>query len=135
MQEWEHSGLENREYGRGDPLRWPHNALYPQKLALTSLTSGGRSVGIFPLRAKATDFFLKSGNILWNNVTDSVDTELKYEFDEVYKHPYKYNYCVSGHYPSSCFYLKHNFSETQFCLFLQVEPTQLGPIDRASTCL
>jgi hypothetical protein len=29
------SGLENREYGRGDPLCWPHDTLYPQKLALT----------------------------------------------------------------------------------------------------
>jgi hypothetical protein len=32
--------------GRGDPLRWPRDTLYPQKLALASLTSGGRSVGI-----------------------------------------------------------------------------------------
>jgi hypothetical protein len=36
-------GLENREYGRGDPLSWSHGTLYPQKLALTSLTSVGRS--------------------------------------------------------------------------------------------
>jgi hypothetical protein len=36
--------------GRGDPLRWPRDTLYPQKLALTSLTSGGRSVGIVRLR-------------------------------------------------------------------------------------
>jgi hypothetical protein len=50
------SGLENREYGRGDPLRWPHDILYPQKLALTSPTSGGRSVGIIRLWAKATEF-------------------------------------------------------------------------------
>jgi hypothetical protein len=28
--------------GRRDPLRWPHNTLYPQTLALTSPTSGGR---------------------------------------------------------------------------------------------
>jgi hypothetical protein len=28
--------------GRGDPLRWPRDTLYPQKLALTS---GGRLVG------------------------------------------------------------------------------------------
>jgi hypothetical protein len=35
--------LENREYGRGDPLRWPRGTLYPQKLALTSPTSGGLS--------------------------------------------------------------------------------------------
>jgi hypothetical protein len=27
------SGLENREYGRGDPLRWSRDTLYPQKLA------------------------------------------------------------------------------------------------------
>jgi hypothetical protein len=26
------SCLENREYGRGDPLRWPRDTLYPQKL-------------------------------------------------------------------------------------------------------
>jgi hypothetical protein len=52
------SGLENREYGRGDPLRWPRDALYPQKLALTSSTSGGRSVGIVRLLTKATEFCL-----------------------------------------------------------------------------
>jgi hypothetical protein len=50
------SGLENREYGRGDPLRWPHNTLYKQKLALTSPTGGGRSVGIVRLRTKTTEF-------------------------------------------------------------------------------
>jgi hypothetical protein len=50
------SGLENREYGRGDPLRWPRDILYPQKMALTSPTCGGRSVGIVRLRTKATEF-------------------------------------------------------------------------------
>jgi hypothetical protein len=50
------SGLENREYGLGDPLRWPRDTPYPQKLALTSPASGGRSVGILRLRAKATEF-------------------------------------------------------------------------------
>jgi len=30
--------------------------LYPQKLALTSPTGGGRSVGIVRLRTKATEF-------------------------------------------------------------------------------
>jgi hypothetical protein len=48
-------GLEIREYGRGDLSRWPRGTLYPQKLALTSLTSGGRSVGIVRLRTKATE--------------------------------------------------------------------------------
>jgi hypothetical protein len=46
-----------------------------------------------------------------------------------------YRYCVSEHYSSSCFYLKHNVSETGFCLHLQVEPTQLVLINRASPCL
>jgi hypothetical protein len=31
--------------GRGDPLRWPRDTLYPQKLALISPTSSGRSAG------------------------------------------------------------------------------------------
>jgi hypothetical protein len=39
------SGLESREYGRREPSGWPRGILYPQKLALTSPTSGGRSVG------------------------------------------------------------------------------------------
>jgi hypothetical protein len=36
------SGLENRELGSRDPPRWPRGTLYPQKLALTSPTSGDR---------------------------------------------------------------------------------------------
>jgi hypothetical protein len=44
---------------RGNPLRWPCNTLYPQKLALTSPKSGGRSVGIVRSRTKATEFFLR----------------------------------------------------------------------------
>jgi hypothetical protein len=52
------SGLENREYGRGYPLRWPRDTLCPQKLALTSLTSGCHSVVIVCLRTKATEFVL-----------------------------------------------------------------------------
>jgi hypothetical protein len=43
------SGLESQEYSRRDPSRWPRSALYPQRLALTSLTSGGHSVGISSL--------------------------------------------------------------------------------------
>jgi hypothetical protein len=49
------SGLESREYYRRDPSRWPLGTLYPQKLALTSLTSGGRSVGIVRSRTQATE--------------------------------------------------------------------------------
>jgi hypothetical protein len=50
-------GLENQEYGRRDPSRWPRGTLYPQNLALNSLTSGCRSVGIIRSRTQATEFF------------------------------------------------------------------------------
>jgi hypothetical protein len=55
---WKSSGscLENREYGRKDPSRWPRGTLYPQKLAITSPTSGGRSVGIVRSRTQAMEF-------------------------------------------------------------------------------
>jgi hypothetical protein len=51
------SSLENHEYGHGAPLRWPHDTLYPQKLALTSPICGGRSVSIVHLQTKTTEFF------------------------------------------------------------------------------
>jgi hypothetical protein len=52
-------------------------------------------------------------------------------------------YYVSLLYRSSCLYLKHcpflfytqDVSEPGFCLRLKVRPTQLGPIDRASSYL
>jgi hypothetical protein len=50
------SGLESREYGRKNPSRWPRGTLYPQKLALTSPTSGGRSVGMVRSLTQATEF-------------------------------------------------------------------------------
>jgi hypothetical protein len=37
-------------------LRWPRDTLYPLKLALTSPTSGGRSVGIVRWQTKAPQF-------------------------------------------------------------------------------
>jgi hypothetical protein len=49
------SGLENREYGRRDLSRRPRGALFPQTLAITSLTSGGRSVDIFASQTQATE--------------------------------------------------------------------------------
>jgi hypothetical protein len=49
-------GLENREYGRGDPLCWPCDILYRKKLALTSPASVGRSVSIVCSQTKATGF-------------------------------------------------------------------------------
>jgi hypothetical protein len=50
------SCLENREYARRDPSRWPRGTLYTQKLAITSLTRGGRSVGIVRSRTQTVEF-------------------------------------------------------------------------------
>jgi hypothetical protein len=52
------SGLESREYSHRDPSRWPRGFLYPQKVALTSATSDGRSVGVVHSRTQATEFVL-----------------------------------------------------------------------------
>jgi hypothetical protein len=50
------TGLENRDYGRGDPLRWPRDTLFQLKLALTSPAGCGRLVGIVRLRTETTEF-------------------------------------------------------------------------------
>jgi hypothetical protein len=71
------SGLEIREYCCGDPLHWPRDTLYAQKLALTSLTSGCRLVGIILSMTKATEFVVDGDHqvlklpheIGFNNVT------------------------------------------------------------------
>jgi hypothetical protein len=49
------SGLENRDYVRRDPSRWPRGIIYPQKLALTSPTCGSRSVCIVSSRTQTTE--------------------------------------------------------------------------------
>jgi hypothetical protein len=49
-------GLESREYGRRNPSRLPRDTFHPQKLALNSLTSGGRSVGIVRSKTRAMSF-------------------------------------------------------------------------------
>jgi hypothetical protein len=60
--------LENREHGRKDPSRWQRDTHYPQKLALTSLASCDRSVGIVRSRTEAPEFsfclFLNSWDLL-----------------------------------------------------------------------
>jgi hypothetical protein len=42
----------------GDPSRWPRGTLNPQKLAITSPTSGGRSFRIVRSRTQTMEFFL-----------------------------------------------------------------------------
>jgi hypothetical protein len=61
------SGLDNRDYGRSDSSRWPSGTLYPQKLALTSPRSGGRSVGIVRSRTQATEFLTLLSLSLWRS--------------------------------------------------------------------
>jgi hypothetical protein len=51
---------ENRINSRGDPLHWPHDALYLQKLALTSPTSGGRLVSILRLPTKGHGVYVQN---------------------------------------------------------------------------
>jgi hypothetical protein len=60
------SRLENRGYGRGDPLRWPCDTLYRQKLALTSLTNSCLSVSIVRLWTKAMEFVFVYG--IWDAI-------------------------------------------------------------------
>jgi hypothetical protein len=68
------SSLENREYGRRHPSRRPRGTLYQQMLALTSPTSGGRSVCIVRSWTQAmefleehyTDIFLPWVLFLWH---------------------------------------------------------------------
>jgi hypothetical protein len=44
------------KYGRRDPSRWSRGTLYPQKLAVTSPTSCGLSVGIVRSRTQTMEF-------------------------------------------------------------------------------
>jgi hypothetical protein len=60
------SGLEDREYGRTDPSRWPRSTLYPQKLTLTSPTSGCSTVGIVYSWSQATEFYLTTLSVARN---------------------------------------------------------------------
>jgi hypothetical protein len=52
------TGLEIRVYDRRDLWHRPRGTLYPQKFALTSSTSGGRSVDIVRWRTQATEFLV-----------------------------------------------------------------------------
>jgi hypothetical protein len=54
------SGLENRDYGRRDHLRWPRDTHYLQKLSLTLPTSRSRSVGIVRSRIEAMELSVSS---------------------------------------------------------------------------
>jgi hypothetical protein len=62
------SGLKTEITAVGDLSRLPRGTLYPQKLALTSPTSDGRSVGIFRSRTKAKEFFKITIHALYSSL-------------------------------------------------------------------
>jgi hypothetical protein len=55
-----------------------HATPYPQKLALTSPTCGGRSVGIVRSRTKAAEFSFERFE-MWRETVDTVDGEAERE--------------------------------------------------------
>jgi hypothetical protein len=65
------SGLEIREFGRRVPSRLPCGAFYPQKLALTSPTSGHHSVYIACSQTQATEFFWEGNSLglIWDAIS------------------------------------------------------------------
>jgi hypothetical protein len=124
------SSLESWEYGCWDPLHWPRNTLHLQKLALTSPTSGSRSVGILCLRTKATELLNVNDvcSCKWGEHTDiyihnslvtfwtSKFTILK--FKKIHSSCSKLSYCVSNNFQeidSSC-------SPSFFLCYLQLPP-------------
>jgi hypothetical protein len=53
------SGLENREYGRRDPSRWPRSTLYPQKLSENVLPVQFGTSSLYLTRNKKFQIFMK----------------------------------------------------------------------------
>jgi hypothetical protein len=53
------SGPENLEYGRGDPLRWLRDNLYPQKLVLTSPKAAVAQSVYFARGIRTRNFFVR----------------------------------------------------------------------------
>jgi hypothetical protein len=68
--EWKNSGSGSRKSRLTTVwIRWPCDSLYPQKLALTSPTSGGRLVCIICLQTKATEFmYFLVVLVLWKSL-------------------------------------------------------------------
>ena len=60
--------LENRLTAVGTRCADHVTPLYPQKLALTSPTGGGRSVGIVRVRTKATEFSFRATSISFSSI-------------------------------------------------------------------
>jgi hypothetical protein len=65
------SGPESREYGRREPSNWLRFTISPQTLAVTSPTSGSRSVVTVRSRTQATEFRFISLLLFHATVEDS----------------------------------------------------------------
>jgi hypothetical protein len=75
------SGLGNREYVSRDPSRLPRCTLDPRKLAPTSPTNGGFSVGIVRSRTEATEFFSFRIKCTWFRLKKSLCTATMIMFE------------------------------------------------------
>jgi hypothetical protein len=84
------SDLKSRECSRRDPPRWQRDTLYPQKLALSSPTSCGYSVGIVRSLNQATEL----------NITDILYCikviECAFECCQCCCHFMRSHYCLSA---------------------------------------
>jgi hypothetical protein len=76
------SGLESREYGSRGSAALTTTPLYAQKLPLTSLTSGGHSVGIVRSGTQAMDFL---SLVLWEAI----------EYTHIFYSPILFAICTS----------------------------------------
>jgi hypothetical protein len=75
-------------------------------------------------------------NYIENSLKNSTDGRTQLLLKDCILPPYTISLLCSWIYPSSCFSFKtHNVSETGFSLRLQVKPTQLDPLERASPYL
>jgi hypothetical protein len=76
-------------------LRWPRNTVYPQKLALISPTSGGRSVDIVRLRTKGHGVLYTAGRTPWTG-DQPVARPLPTHRINARRHPCPRSQCSSG---------------------------------------
>jgi hypothetical protein len=127
-------------------LRWPRDTLYPQKLTLTSPTSGCRSVGIVRSLTKATELsksnhsfgvdrniILKLTLIFQRLIFSKLCIQIQFvphrrhimstlraqQVHAIYRLMtmiYCYNFHNSGHYPSSCPLFKIQLNSIGFSL-------------------
>jgi hypothetical protein len=104
------SDLESREYGRRDASRWPRGTIYPQKLALSSLTRGGHSACIVPLQTQNMEFLSPSPPPSHSFISENLKlhTFWKSSIRYMITEPDTYCYCCAKfkNLPCSYYYLQ-----------------------------